>query len=220
MARGLGVRDQAVAGDRPPGGDLGADAVLHPLLAEVDAPGEGGDDHVDRRVGRVETEVAVAAVGERPDVAGAKPVAADKLVGRLAQLLGAVGELEVVELGRLPQPRQVLAVAEDGGTALGLITADPLEDAGAVMQAVAEDVGRRLVPGHELAVLPDQLSRLHRPSSMPAPQRSFHPSPRMNRRRRPGPACAGRARAPHPPRPRSAQPPPPGRARRAAASPR
>ena len=219
LAGGLRVRDQAVAGDRPPGGDLGADAVPRALLAEVDAPGEGGDDHVDRRVGRVEAEVAVTAVGERPDIAGAEPVAADQLVRRLAQLLRRVGQLEVVELGRLLEPREVLAVAEDGGAALGLIAADPLEDAGAVVQAVAEHVRPGLVPGHELAVLPDQLSGLHRLRSMPARRRSFHPCRRLHLRLPPGRGCAGRARARRRPQTRSARRPRAGRARAAAASP-
>ncbi len=161
LAGGLGVRDQAVAGDRPPGGDLGADSVLGALLAEVDPPREGGDDDVDRRVGRVEPEVAVAAVGERPDVAGAEGAATDQLVRRLADLLGGVGKLEVVELGRLLQPGEVLAVAEDGRASLGLIAADALEDAGAVVQPVAEHVRLCVLPRHELAVLPDQFRRLH-----------------------------------------------------------
>jgi hypothetical protein len=89
---GLGVRDQPAGADPAPARDLGADAVLLALLAEVGAPGEGGDDQVDRGVGGVEAEVAVAAEGERPDVAGAEPVAADQLTRRLGDLLGRVGK--------------------------------------------------------------------------------------------------------------------------------
>ena len=43
LAAGLGVRDQRVGADAPPGGDLGADAVALALLAEVGAPLPGGD---------------------------------------------------------------------------------------------------------------------------------------------------------------------------------
>ncbi len=46
--------------------------------------------------------------------------------------------------------------AEDGGAALGLVGADALEDTHAVVQRMGEDVGGRLAPGHELAVLPDE----------------------------------------------------------------
>ena len=52
-------------------------------------------------------------------------------------------------------------MAEDRRAALGLVAADALEDAGPVVQAVAEHVDLRLVPGDELAVVPDQLSLLH-----------------------------------------------------------
>ena len=76
-------------------------------------------------------------------------------------LLGRVGQRQVVELGRLLEPVEVVAVAEDRRAALGLVAADALEDAGAVVQPVAEHVDLRVLPGHELAVLPDQLSLLH-----------------------------------------------------------
>ena len=161
LARGLGVRDQAVAGDRPPGGDLGPDPVLLAVLAEVGAPRPDGDDHLDRGALRVEAHLAVAAERERADVAGAQPVAADQLVGRGPQLLGGVGKLEVVEPGRLLEPVEVLAVAEDGRPALGLVAADALEDAGPVVEPVAEHVDLGVLPAHELPVVPDQLGRLH-----------------------------------------------------------
>ena len=82
-----------------------------------------------------------------------------------------VGQVEVVELGRLLEPLEVLAVAEDRRAALGLIAADALEDAGAVVQAVAEDVHLGVLPGDELAVLPDQLGRAPCPGSMPDERR-------------------------------------------------
>ena len=77
------------------------------------------------------------------------------------KLLGGVGKLEVVEPGRLLEPVEVLAVAEDRRAALGLVAADALEDAGPVVEPVAEHVDLGVLPAHELAVVPDQLSRLH-----------------------------------------------------------
>ena len=52
-------------------------------------------------------------------------------------------------------------MAEDRRAALGLIAADPLEDAGAVVQAVAEHVDLGVLPGDELAVVPNQFGLLH-----------------------------------------------------------
>ena len=85
----------------------------------------------------------------------------DQLVGRLADLLGRVGQLEVVELGRLREPLEVLAVAEDRRAALGLVAADALEDAGAVVEPVAQNVDLGVFPSHELAVHPDPLGLFH-----------------------------------------------------------
>ena len=52
-------------------------------------------------------------------------------------------------------------MAEDGRAALGLVGADALEDAGAVVEAVAENVDLGVVPGDELAIHPDALGLLH-----------------------------------------------------------
>ena len=72
-----------------------------------------------------------------------------------------VGKLEVVEPGRLLEPVEVLAVAEDGRPALGLVAADALEDAGPVVEPMAEHVDLGVLPAYELPVVPDQLGRLH-----------------------------------------------------------
>src|SRR4051794_13412963 len=166
LAGGLGVRDQTRGRDAPPGGDLGADALLLALLAEVGAPGPDRDDHLDGSAVRIQTHLAVAAEGKRADIAPARPVAADQLLGRLADLLEVVLQGQVVELGRLREPVQVVLVAEDRRADLRVVAADSLEDAGAVVQPVREDVHVRLVPGDELAVLPDELSLLHESKSM------------------------------------------------------
>ena len=56
---------------------------------------------------------------------------------------------------------------EDGGTALGRVAADALEDSGAVVQAVRADVDPGVRPVHQLAVHPDLLGLLHRPPLFP-----------------------------------------------------
>ena len=132
-----------------------------PSSPEIGAPGPDRDDDVDRRALRVEAHLAVSAEGERADVAAAQPVPADQLLGGLADLLEGVVERQVVELSRLGESVQVVLMAEDRRADFGVVAADSLEDAGAVVQAVSEDVHIRLVPGDELAVLPDQLGLLH-----------------------------------------------------------
>ena len=87
LAAGLGVRDQRVGADAPPGGHLGAHAVALALLAKVGAPLPAGDGHIDGCLERVQAHLPVAAVDDRADVAGAQPVARHQLQRRRAQLL-------------------------------------------------------------------------------------------------------------------------------------
>ena len=85
----------------------------------------------------------------------------DELERRLAQLLAVERDRHVVELGRLEQAVDVVGVAEDRRADLGVVAADALEDAGAVVQAVREHVDLRVLPGDELPVHPDEVRLLH-----------------------------------------------------------
>ena len=80
---------------------------------------------------------------------------------RLADLVELVGQRQVVERRRLAEPLEVVAVAEDRRPVLGVVGADALEDPGAVVQPVAEDVHLGVVPGDEVAIHPDELGLLH-----------------------------------------------------------
>src|SRR3954467_6602233 len=161
LAGGLRVRDQRVRADPPPRGDLRPDAVALALVAEVGAPLPAGDRHVDRRVEREEAHRAVAAVGDRADVAGAHAVAGDEVERGLADLRPVVRHRHVVELGRLEQAVDVVEVAEDRRPDLGVVAADALEDARAVVEPVREYVNLRVLPLDELAVHPDEVRLLH-----------------------------------------------------------
>ena len=78
-----------------------------------------------------------------------------------AQLLAVERDRHVVQLGRLEQPVDVVGVAEDRRADLGVVAADALEDAGAVVQAVREYVDLGVLPCDELAVHPDEVRWLH-----------------------------------------------------------
>jgi hypothetical protein len=161
LTGGLGVRDQPGRRDPAPGRHLRPHPVLLALLAEVRGPGPDGDEDIDRSALRVEAHLAVTAEGDRPDIAGAEPVPPDQLLGGLANLLERVWEWQVVELGGLGEPLEVILVAEDRRPDLRVVAADSLEDARSVVQPVREHVDVRLVPADELPVLPDQLRLLH-----------------------------------------------------------
>jgi hypothetical protein len=137
------------------GRDLDADAVLHPFLAKVAAPGPDRDDHVDGVLLRKDPHGAVPDEGQRPDVAGVDLVHPDGLEDRLAELLAGEGAVHLEDVHRTEEPVNVLFQAEDRGTRVRLVAADALEDAGAVMQGVREHMHLRVVPGNELPVHPD-----------------------------------------------------------------
>ena len=161
LPRGLRVGNQRVGGDAPVGRHPSAHALALALLAEVGAPLPHRDHGLDGVVERVEAHRPVAPPDERPDVAALERVAGDQLVRDLAQLLLLEGQLHVVELGRRLEAVQVILVAEDRRTALGLIGPDALEDARPVMHRVREYVYLRVLPGDELSVQPDEVSGVH-----------------------------------------------------------
>jgi hypothetical protein len=97
-----------------------------------------------------------AVEGERTQVAGFEIVGADDFLLRFVQFLGRVGHLHLEDVGRTEQALGVLLQAENRRAALGLVGADALEDAHAVVQGVREDVGGRVAPGHEFAILPNE----------------------------------------------------------------
>ncbi len=86
VAAGLALGHLGVDVVAREGRDLGADAALHALVAEILAPRPGRDRDADRVVARIETHRAVADVDERPDVALAHLVRAQRREDRRLDL--------------------------------------------------------------------------------------------------------------------------------------
>ena len=160
-----GVRNR-VRAHALPGRDLHADAVLQPLVAEVGAPGPAHDHDVDRVPGRGDAELAVAGERDRPQVALGQPVGADQLHARGVQLVDRVRQVHVQEIRRVVQPLEVVGQPEDGRALVGLVAANALEDAGAVVEPVGADVNRCVGPVDELTVHPDLVGLAHAPASL------------------------------------------------------
>ena len=106
---------------------------------------DGGDAHLFRAV-----------EGDRAQVAGLELVRAHDLLLRLHEFILGVGDVHHVDLAGVDQALGVLGEAEDRGAADGVVGTNALEDGEAVVQRVGEDVGGRLAPRNELAVLPDE----------------------------------------------------------------
>src|SRR3990170_7058216 len=152
---GLRRRRERVLRVPAPARDLDADALLERLLAEVGAPRPHRDEHVHGRAQRAEAHLAVPADRGRPDVAGVQSVRADDLLGRFRQRLLRVREIHVVKLRGAAKALQVLVKVPDGRTLRRLVGTDALEDAGAVVERMAEHVDLGVAPVHELTVHPD-----------------------------------------------------------------
>ncbi len=142
-----------------PARDLHADALGDRVGAEVRAPWPARDRDLDLARQRVQPHLAVAVVRDRPDVARRQPGGAHGVLRRLHQLVDGVRDLHHHDGGRVEEARDVLGQPEDGRALLGLVGADPFEDARAVVQRVRQYVNLRLGPRHELAVHPDLLGR-------------------------------------------------------------
>ncbi len=108
---------------------------------------------MDGRVERIDADLAVAAEGDGADVAGDDIVGFDDIDDGSGELLHGVRQRHTVDFGRVDKAGHVLLQTENAGH----ITADALEDGGAVMDDVGHDVDVGLVPGDELSVVPDVL---------------------------------------------------------------
>jgi len=135
--------------------DLRPHAVADALLAEVGAPGPDGDGDVDGARQGVEAHLAVAQVDQRADIAGVDVVDPDGLLGGLDDLLHGERRLDHQHLGRLQEAADVVGQPEDGRSGGGGVGPDALEDSGAVVERVGEDVDLGVVPVDELAVHPN-----------------------------------------------------------------
>ena len=157
VAGGLRRRRHRVVVVARPAADLHAHALGEGVVAEVGAPRPAGDRHVDGARQRVEPHLAVAVVGDRPDVAAGQAGGRDRVLGGLHDVVDRVRDLHAEDGGAAEQPLDVVGEPEDAGTVVGLVGADPLEHAHAVVERVGEDVDAGVVPVDELAVHPDLL---------------------------------------------------------------
>ena len=132
--------------------------MLRRLGSEVLLPLPDGDAYV--RLAAVDRQVpaALGQVDERADVALLEPVGLHRLAAGLDQLVDGEGQLAPAhDVRRVDQALDVVAQAEDGGTADGAVAANPLEGADAVVQRRRQEVQLRLAERDELAVHPDRL---------------------------------------------------------------
>ena len=132
-------------------GEVELDA-LEPLFGvEIARPFPRGDGEMDGVVLRRDAHHLRAAPGHRPHIGVLLAVLRDDEILGLDDLLDRVGDFEVEHVGRPLQPLGVLLGLED----LAAIGALALEHGARVMQAVGEDVQVGVLPGHQLAVVPD-----------------------------------------------------------------
>ena len=92
-----------------------------------------------------------AAPGDRAHIGIDKALALQGLAAGGVDLGDRVGDFHVEHFGRIEQPLGVLGELED----LAAIGALALEDAGAIMQAMGQDMHLGVLPGDEFAVEPD-----------------------------------------------------------------
>ena len=137
------------------GGGFDADAVFNGVLAEIGAPGPGGDDKVDGIVGGGDSEFSGAIEGEGTDIAGAEFVFADDCALGGGDLFGGGGQGHPDDAGGVHQPLGVVGQAKNGGAIGGVIGAHAFKDAGSIMEPVREDVDFGVPPGDKRAVHPN-----------------------------------------------------------------
>src|ERR1019366_8510097 len=103
------------------------------LGAEIGAPFPAGDVNLDGTLQRVHANVAIAAQGDGPEIAGAHLIDANDFGGGGAELLNRVGIVHAIDVAGVHQALHVFAQTEDRGALLGFVAADAFKDRGAII---------------------------------------------------------------------------------------
>jgi hypothetical protein len=104
--------------------------------------------------------LAVTAQNNRTHVARPRSVRANGFAHGFNEFVARVIDIDAVNLRGIEQALNVLVGAEDRGFALRRVAADALEYRGAVVDHVRHHVNRGVIPGNELAVVPDKFGLL------------------------------------------------------------
>src|SRR5581483_3015454 len=130
------------------------------VAGKVLAPGVVGDIDLDRASLGAYAHLTVAAQRDRPDVARSHFVRLNHVHHAGAKLFKRKGDLHPVNLGGIEQTLHVLRQPEDSRPMRLAVAADTLEYARAVVDHMAHYVKRGLLPGDQIAVMPDFCSGL------------------------------------------------------------
>ena len=103
----------------------------------------------------VDPHLLAGADDDRAEIAVPHVVRRDGVDARLRERLGGMLERDAIDLAGVVQALHVVVETEDRRSRGGLVEADPLEDARAVVDDVAHDVERGVFPRDEAAVAPD-----------------------------------------------------------------
>ena len=155
IGRALGQRGQRVRCQARPRTDADINAVLERAVAEHLVPFPDDDRGVDRAWPGIETELFVAAINQRPDVAALEAVDPHRVEHRLRELGLRPARLHAIDAAGIDQPPHVRLEPEDVGAALRVVRPQSFEDAGAVVKRVRRNVDGGVLPVHHRPVHPD-----------------------------------------------------------------
>ena len=126
-------------------------------VREVLAGRYRGNRHGDRALRGPDAQRAGVEEGDRAQVRGFQLVGANDLEARLGDRVLRIWNRQIVKFGGLVEALQVRVEPEDSRAVGGRVRLHPLEDAGAVLQAVRQHVHFCVAPGNQRAVEPDCL---------------------------------------------------------------
>ncbi len=136
VGRRLRHRGERVGCGARPAADAHVGAAFQRLGTEICAPFPDENGAVDRRGQRVDAQFVVAAVDNRPDVAGLEAVGLDGVDHRLRDLLETERVLHAVDPRRLVQAPHVRVEPEEDRPFRGLVAARALENRRSVVNDV------------------------------------------------------------------------------------
>src|SRR5579864_1231454 len=151
---------QCVGRKAGPGRDAHIAACV--IGGEVLAPRIVDDVDLGRRVEGIHARLAIATQHDRPDVAGPHAIVGDHVAHGFDDFVAGEIHVDAIDLGGVDQALGVLRGAENRGAAGRRVTAYAFEHRRSVVDDVRHHVDVGVVPGDELAVMPDFVGLLNR----------------------------------------------------------
>src|SRR6185437_10090272 len=155
IAAGLRQRRHRVRRRTTPARYAHVHASLERLVTEIPPPDPRDYERLYRRLEWQHSHLLAGSQCDGAKITGLQVIFRHDVAARTDQIIDRVLHRHAIDPARVEEPAHMVLQPEDRGAVGRIVTTDPLENRGAVMDHMAHDVDRRILPVDERPVPPD-----------------------------------------------------------------